>query len=53
MWLVEACPECGPGQSSLECDAREGDSPVHDLEFASYGPFSESRIAWECSLDGR
>ena len=50
---MEACPECGPGQSPLECGAIEGDSPVQDLEFASYGPFSESRIAWECNLNGR
>jgi hypothetical protein len=50
---VETYPECGPGQSSLECDAMKGDSPVQDLEIASYGLFSESRIAWECSLNGR
>jgi len=44
---------CGPGQNALEYAAMEGDSPVHDLEIASYGLFSESRIAWKCNLNGR
>jgi hypothetical protein len=52
MWLVETCPECGPGLSLLKSDAMQGDSPVHGLEFASYGLLSESRIAWECNLNG-
>ena len=49
---MEVSPECGPGPSPLECGAREGESPVSDLESASYGRLSESRIAWECSLNG-
>ena len=49
---MEVAPEFGPGPSPLERGAIEGDSPVSGLESVSYGRLSESRIAWECSLNG-
>jgi hypothetical protein len=49
---METCSECGTGLSSLKSDALTGDSPIFGLKSASYEQFSESRTAWECSLNG-
>jgi hypothetical protein len=49
---MEICSECGTGLRSLKSDATTGDSPIFGLKSASYERFSESRTAWECSLNG-
>lgn len=40
-----------PSSKSLKCYVIDGDSPVNELEIAFYEPFSQSRIAWKCSLN--
>jgi hypothetical protein len=49
---METCSESGTGLRSLGSDAMTGDSPIFGLKPASYEQFSESRTAWECSLNG-
>ena len=41
----------GPGISGVESPTREGDSPVCCLDSSEYGTISESRVAWDRSLN--